>query len=96
MFKLLQIPPEPLSLHCLQYVELNHGGKVMAQTINETPILFGEDARRFEARMREIRKETPQQRRERLYHYEVVKQWFENGRRYEEGFETENKTSEGK
>ena len=34
----------------------------MARPIKETPILFGEDARRFEARMNEKRHETPEQR----------------------------------
>ncbi|WP_262912949.1 MULTISPECIES: hypothetical protein [Bacteroides] len=34
----------------------------MARPIKETPILFGEDARRFEERMKEKRSETPEQR----------------------------------
>lgn len=41
----------------------------MARPIKETPILFGEDARRFEERMKEKRSETPEQREkvERLW-----------------------------
>lgn len=34
----------------------------MARPIKETPILFGEDVRRFEARMKEKRHEMPEQR----------------------------------
>ena len=34
----------------------------MARPIKETPILFGEDARRFEELMKEKRSETPEQR----------------------------------
>ncbi len=34
----------------------------MALKIKETPILFGEDARRFEKRMNEKRSETPEAR----------------------------------
>ncbi len=33
----------------------------MARPIKETPILFGEDARQFEARMKEKRHEIPEQ-----------------------------------
>ena len=42
----------------------------MARPIKETPILFGEDARRFEERMKEKRRETPEQRAKRLKDYE--------------------------
>ena len=42
----------------------------MARPIKETPILFGEDARRFEARMQEKRHETPEQKEQRLKDYE--------------------------
>mgnify|MGYP000305307479 FL=1 len=38
----------------------------MARPIKETPILFGEDARRFEERMKEKRSETPEQREKLL------------------------------
>ncbi len=56
----------------------------MARPIKETPILFGEDARRFEERMQQVRKETPEARERRLRHYHTVMQWMENGRKYEE------------
>ena len=47
----------------------------MARPIKETPILFGEDARRFEERMKEKRSETPEQR-ERLKDYELAMKIF--------------------
>lgn len=56
----------------------------MARPIKETPILFGEDARRFEARMKQKRTETPEARERRLKHYNIVMQWMENGKKYEE------------
>ena len=34
----------------------------MARPIKETPILYGEDAKRFEERMNKVQKETPEQR----------------------------------
>ena len=44
----------------------------MAKPIKETPVLFGEDARRFEARMREERTESPEERAERLAAYQLI------------------------
>ncbi len=44
----------------------------MAKPIKETPILFGEDARRFEARMKEKRTESPEDRARRLKIYEML------------------------
>lgn len=51
----------------------------MARPIKETPILFGDDARRFEARMKEKRHETPEQREQRLYHYRVIAEMVKRG-----------------
>ena len=51
----------------------------MARPIKETPILFGEDARRFEARMNEKRHETPEQRERRLYHYKIGMEMLRRG-----------------
>ena len=51
----------------------------MARPIKETPILFGEDARRFEARMKEKRHETPEQRERRLYHYKLGMEMMRRG-----------------
>ena len=48
------------------------GEKVMAKPIKETPILFGEDAHRFEARMKEKRTESPEARERRLKIYEML------------------------
>lgn len=47
-----------------------------ARPIKETPILFGEDARRFEERMKEKRRETPEQRAKRLKDYELAMKIF--------------------
>lgn len=44
----------------------------MARPIKETPILYGEDARRFEERMKQPRKETREQRETRLRIYEKI------------------------
>lgn len=44
----------------------------MARPIKETPILFGEDARRFEARMKEKRTESPEERERRLENYRLI------------------------
>lgn len=52
----------------------------MARPIKETPILFGEDARRFEARMKEKRTESPEVRERRLYHYHLALQMLEDGK----------------
>lgn len=44
----------------------------MARPIKETPILFGEDARRFEERMKEQRRETPEEKADRMAAYELI------------------------
>ena len=49
----------------------------MARPIKETPILFGEDARRFEERMKEKRRETSEQRAKRLKDYELATRSYE-------------------
>lgn len=54
----------------------------MARPIKETPILFGEDARRFEARMNEKRTESPEARERRLYHYNLAMQMLAEGEKY--------------
>ena len=49
------------------YISLIKKGELdMARPIKETPILYGEDARHFEERMKHPRKETKEQREERL------------------------------
>ena len=50
----------------------------MARPIKETPILFGEDARRFEARMNENRKGTPEEKVERLAAYHLIMSILKN------------------
>lgn len=66
---------------------------IMARPIAETPILFGEDARRFEARMNENRKVSKETLTRMKESYETVKQWFENGRIYEEQLKASNANS---
>ena len=51
----------------------------MAREIRETPILFGEDARRFLARMQERHPEPPEVRARRLRNYELMKKAYERG-----------------
>ena len=46
---------------------------IMARPIKETPILYGEDARRFEARMKERRRMSPEERAEMKATYEALK-----------------------
>ena len=53
----------------------------MAKPIKETPILFGEDARRFEERMKQVRRETPEERERRLANYELALKMLELGER---------------
>ena len=52
---------------------------IMAREIRETPILFGEDARRFLARMEERHPEPPEVRAQRLRDYEFMKKAYERG-----------------
>ncbi|MBO5530932.1 MAG: hypothetical protein J5977_00555 [Fibrobacter sp.] len=51
----------------------------MAREIRETPILFGEDARRFLARMQERHPEPPEVRARRLRNYKLCKKALERG-----------------
>ena len=48
------------------------GESIMARPIRETPILFGEDARRFEERMKVKRHEAPEKRARRLENYRTA------------------------
>ena len=51
----------------------------MARPIKETPILFGEDARHFVERMKQVRRETPEERERRNANYELFKKMLERG-----------------
>ncbi len=53
----------------------------MARPIKETPILFGEDARRFEERMKQVRRETPEEKERRLADFELGMKMLELGKR---------------
>jgi hypothetical protein len=48
------------------------GGNEMARPIRETPIMFGEDARRFEEKMKSPRKVSKEERERRRKNYELV------------------------
>ena len=45
---------------------------IMARPIKETPILYGEDALRFEARMKEHRRVSPEERARIKANYEAL------------------------
>ena len=53
----------------------------MARPIKETPILFGEDARRFVKRMNQVRRETPEERERRLADFELAMKMLDLGER---------------
>lgn len=44
----------------------------MARPIKETPVLEGEDARRFVERLNETRTESPEKKRRRLANYKLA------------------------
>ena len=56
-------------------------GEIMARPIKETPILFGEDARRFVERMNQVRRETPEERERRLANFELAMKMLDLGER---------------
>jgi hypothetical protein len=62
----------------------------MARPIRETPILFGEDARRFIAHMQERHPETPEARAQRLRDYEFMQKAFERSMREKHAREAAN------
>jgi len=45
----------------------------MARPIKETPVLYGEDARRFEKQMRERKQISPERKSEMERNYEIFK-----------------------
>ena len=51
----------------------------MARPIKETPILYGEDARRFEARMQEKRSISQKERERINTHYQAGMAMLEHG-----------------
>lgn len=51
----------------------------MARPIKETPILFGEDALKFQMRMSQQRTETTEARERRLRNYEEIINMLEKG-----------------
>lgn len=55
----------------------------MDKPMRATPILFGKDARRFEHRMKHVRKETPEERERRLRNYEACVAMIKAGEEYD-------------
>ena len=51
----------------------------MARPIKETPILYGEDARRFVERMNEHRRVSPEERARINANYEMCMEWMRRG-----------------
>jgi hypothetical protein len=51
----------------------------MARPIKETPILYGEDARRFIEHMNNLKKETPEERAIREERFRVMLAAYERG-----------------
>ena len=51
----------------------------MARPIKETPILYGEDARRFVERMNEHRRVSPEERARIKANYEMVLEMLKRG-----------------
>lgn len=51
----------------------------MARPIKETPILYGEDARRFVERMNEHRRVSPEERARIKADYEMCMEWMRCG-----------------
>lgn len=52
----------------------------MARPIKETPILYGEDARRFEARMRERRRVSDEERTKIMEAYQIGMHMMKRGK----------------
>lgn len=50
----------------------------MARPIKATPILYGEDARKFMERIKNPRKETPEKKKQRLKCYELAKRMLKD------------------
>ncbi len=66
-FEIFFVPLQPKGCEfSLKYVF------IMARPIKETPILYGEDARRFEARMKERRRISAEERARINADYELV------------------------
>ena len=63
----------------------------MARPIKETPILYGENARWFEERMKQVRRETPEERERRLADYELFMEMLRRGEEYDREREWKHK-----
>ena len=68
----------------------------MARPIKETPILYGDDARRFEARMKERRRISPEERAEMEEVYEVFMEMLRRGEERERKLMEERKAARNK
>ena len=65
-----------MSENCYTFVIRNKIDNSMARPIKETPILFGEDARRFEERMKKPPKESDSDRCRREANYRAAMSMF--------------------
>lgn len=63
----------------------------MARPIKETPILYGENARWFEERMKQVRRETPEERERRLANYRLGMEMLRRGEEYDREWERKYK-----
>ncbi len=63
----------------------------MARPIKETPILYGEDARRFEARMKEKRRISPEERAEMEAAYVIFLDMLKRGEEHQKRLREERK-----
>jgi hypothetical protein len=59
----------------------------MANPIKETPVLYGDDARRFAERIENPIPETPERMAEMRRHYEIYLESLERGRRLKDAGE---------
>ena len=67
----------------------------MARPIKETPILYGEDARRFVERMNEHRRASPEERARIKANYEMVLEMLKFGEELEKKQEELEKQQNG-
>jgi hypothetical protein len=58
------------------YICVDQSNTIMARPIKETPILFGDDARRFEERMKNPPKESAEDRKRRIANYNAAMSMF--------------------
>ena len=68
----------------------------MARPIKETPILYGEDARRFVERMNEHRRVSPEERARINANYEMCMEWMRRGEERQKRLQEQQEKEEEK